>query len=349
MAERRTRRRQLLLAAASALFTLLLAEAALRLLGYGREGQGSPWYAGGNHPRYLFQPAEVSGYTLRPNFQGWQVAPGREFAVRTVIDSRGLRDHRHTAPPRPLVLALGDSMTFGEGVQVEQTFSALLEARTGIQVVNAGVPGYGSPQMLARFRGLSRSLRPDLVLVTLSPLWDRTRCAEPFVYKEGFLVARGYADRLFLVDGNLVLGEVRWPLLGPATAWAKGHSALARLALPALGDAARKRRKSSAAQPQPAGDEAVEPTAEALADLQAEVHDQGAQLLVVLIESRGPHYEADRHALARQLDQRGIRYVALDDLLAGAPWNRLRYPRDRHWNAAGHRAVAAALIPEIQR
>lgn len=344
-------RRKLLLATISALVTLLLGEAALRLLGYGAGGRGTSWYAGGNHPRFLFQPSPDpnQGYTLRPNFRGWQVAPGREFAVPAVINAQGLRDHRHTAPPRPLVLALGDSMTFGEGVPVEQTFAALLERSTGARVVNAGVPGYGSPQMLARFEQLSTSLQPDLVLVTLSPLWDRNRCAEPFVYKHGFLVAQGYAGRLFLVDGNLELGEVRWPLIGPATAWAKGHSALARLALPALRDLLTHRRTTPARGSVGAGSAAgIEPSVKALAALHAAARRKGAEVRVVLIESRGPAHQADRLALEKALRQRGVPVTALDRLLARADWRRLRYPRDQHWNAAGHRVVAAALAPLVR-
>lgn len=342
-------RRKLLLATVSALLTLLVGEAALRLLGYGAGGRGTSWYAGGNHPRFLFQPSPDpdQGYTLRPSFRGWQVAPGREFAVPAVINAQGLRDHPHTAPPRPLVLAIGDSMTFGEGVPVERTFAALLERSTGARVVNAGVPGYGSPQMLARFKQVSTSLQPDLVLVTLSPLWDRNRCAEPFVYKEGFLVAQGYAGRLFLIDGNLELGEVRWPLIGPATAWAKGHSALARLALPALRDLLTHRSpaRGGAGAGSAAG---VEPTARALAALQAAARRKGAEIRVVLIESRGPDHQADRRALEQALRRRGIPVTALDRLLANADWQRLRYPRDQHWNAAGHRAVAAALAPLVR-
>jgi lysophospholipase L1-like esterase len=40
--------------------------------------------------------------------------------------------------------------------------------------------------------------------------------------------------------------------------------------------------------------------------------------------------------------------VAADGLLPGASWPRLRYPRDTHWNAAGHEAVGKALAPRIR-
>src|SRR6478672_7956493 len=109
-------RKKLVLSAVSILITLLFAEVALRILGIGAAGRGSAWFAGGNHPRFLFQPDPLSGYTLRPGFHGEEVSRGREFQVPVTVDGRGLRIQPHPAPPGPGVLAVGDSITFGEGV-----------------------------------------------------------------------------------------------------------------------------------------------------------------------------------------------------------------------------------------
>src|ERR1700681_221205 len=119
-------RKKLTLSAVSILFTLLFAEAALRILGIGSAGRGSPWFAGGNHPRFLFQPDPKAGYALRPGFHGREIAEENEFNVSVAIDTRGLREQPHTAPPAPVVLAVGDSMTFGEGVPADRTFSAVI-------------------------------------------------------------------------------------------------------------------------------------------------------------------------------------------------------------------------------
>ena len=339
-------KKKLALSAFSILLTLLFAEAALRLLGVGAVGRGSEWFAGGNHPRFLFQPDAEAGYTLRPNFKGREIAPGNEFDVPAVIDARGLRDQSHTAPPSPAVLAVGDSMTFGEGVPAQGTFSAVLERQAGVRVYNAGVPGYGSPQMLLRLRRLLPVLHPKVVIMTLAPLWDRQRCAAPFVYKDGYIVARGYLDRLVLLDGNLYLKETRLPVLGPATAYAKRYSAVMRLALPALAGGVRAAlQRSPEEAPSPAE---YEPTVRNLAAARRLTEGSGARFLALLVDDRGEDFHRDRLAVQRRLRALGIPYLAADDLLPGADWPRLRFSRDGHWNAAGHEAVGKALAPKVK-
>jgi hypothetical protein len=336
------RRKKILLAGISVLVTLLLAEAALRLLGIGAIRRGSPWFAGGNHPRYLFQADPASGYTLRPGFRGREVAFTGEFEMPVEIGRLGMREHPHSAGPHPSILALGDSMTFGEGVPADRTWSAVLERESGIRVWNGGVPGYSTCQMTGHARELLPRLRPDFVVVILSPQWDRTRCEDPFLYMDGYIVSQSYLARLHLIGGNLYLGETRLPGIGTATAWAKHVSYVARLALPPLGNAARAltRRKQPPLRPTP---EAYEPTVQALASIRDQA---GGGFLAVLVESRGRDYEIDRANLERALKAKGIPYLSLDSVRAD--WPRLRYPRDQHWNEAGHRTVGTILAPLVR-
>jgi lysophospholipase L1-like esterase len=343
-------KKKLLLSAFSLLFTLLAAEAALRLVGIGSAGRGSAWFAGGNHPRFLFQPDGLTGYTLRPGFQGREIAPTHEFDVPVAVDARGLREQPHATPERPgifAIVAIGDSMTFGEGVPAAATFSAVIERETGVRVENGGVPGFSSRQMLGRLRELAPTLRPRLVVMTLSPLWDRQRCATPFVYRDGYIVAQTYLDRLMLLDGNLYLKETRLPVLGTLSAELKAHSNLMRLALPALADGARAAFRKPEPEPAPAAAD-YEPTVQSLAGARRLTEAQGGRFLALLVDDRGPDYRRDRLALQARLAALGISYIAADDLLPSGPWDRLRYPRDTHWNAAGHQAVGSALAPRIK-
>jgi hypothetical protein len=341
-------RKKLLLSAVSLVFTLLLAEGALRLLGAGTNKRGSNWFAGGNHPRFLFQADPLSGYSLRPGFQGRQIARSREFDVAVAVDSQGLRAQPHAAPPSPRVLAVGDSITFGEGIPAEATWTAVLERTAGTRVDNAGVPGYGSPQMLGRLRRYLPALHPRVVLMTLSPLWDRQRCATPFVYKDGFIVGRDYADRLVLIDGNLWLRETRLPGLGNATAYAERYSVVMRLALPALARAGHALlRREPPDRPSTAAD--LEPTARNLQEAKRLSESFGARFLVVLVDDRGPEFHRDRELLQARLRELGVPFVATDDLIPAGQWERLRFPIDTHWNAAGDQEVARVLAPEVRR
>lgn len=63
------------------------------------------------------------------------------------------------------VLALGDSITYGTGATPESSYPAVLARLTGWSVVNAGVPGDTSAQVLERLPALLQEHAPALVLV----------------------------------------------------------------------------------------------------------------------------------------------------------------------------------------
>ena len=70
-------------------------------------------------------------------------------------------------PAASRVLALGDSLTAGAGVSAEEAWPALLESRTGWEVINGGVSGDTSSAGLQRLPALLEQHDPVLVLVTL--------------------------------------------------------------------------------------------------------------------------------------------------------------------------------------
>jgi lysophospholipase L1-like esterase len=96
-------------------------------------------------------PNETLFWTIAPNLNK-QVVSGRfrnspfiRFCVST--DSRGFRRMPGVESVRHRVLFLGDSCTFGLGVEDEQTFPALLQERLpGVQCINAAATGYTAYQ-----------------------------------------------------------------------------------------------------------------------------------------------------------------------------------------------------------
>lgn len=70
-------------------------------------------------------------------------------------------------PPGSVVLALGDSLTEGAGVNREEAWPYLLASRTGWIVINGGISGDTSEAALRRLPSLLDPPTPALVLVTV--------------------------------------------------------------------------------------------------------------------------------------------------------------------------------------
>lgn len=66
------------------------------------------------------------------------------------------------------ILIFGDSTVVGRGVPQDRTIHAALEKRLGnVEVINAGVEGYSTDQVLLRMRRLVPLYKPDIVLYGL--------------------------------------------------------------------------------------------------------------------------------------------------------------------------------------
>ena len=97
---------------------------------------------------------------------------GRGGRYTVTIDSRGRRGpEREYAKPAGVVrvLLLGDSTGWGWGVNDDEAFARLVEARLGpgVELINLSVPGYSTDQELLALEQEGARYAPDLVLLAL--------------------------------------------------------------------------------------------------------------------------------------------------------------------------------------
>src|SRR5262245_40145766 len=113
------------------------------------------------------------GHVLKKNFYQRYRYPqvGVEIDVKT--NSLGLRDKEYdlSGKGRKRVLLLGDSFTFGEGLNAELIFASKLEALlatepNGWLVVNTGVGGWGTLQETLYAKDHFELFRPDVIVLT---------------------------------------------------------------------------------------------------------------------------------------------------------------------------------------
>lgn len=111
-----------------------------------------------------------------PGFRGRFIHP--EFPdVRVEINADGFRDGLDESVAvrdgRATVLLLGDSLAFGTGVELPETFHELLEqesdaiVESGLRIHCAAMPGDGQLQQLDRLNEWAPRLQPDAVIVAL--------------------------------------------------------------------------------------------------------------------------------------------------------------------------------------
>lgn len=164
------------LAAAASAFSLVMAEGLVRLLPLPAvkriaARQQAQLGAREVHPRGLYRLDPAAGWTLTPGFSAR--FRGEDFDVLVEANGDGLRDRTYgtKAAGALRILGLGDSFAFGWGVENDESLFKVLERRlnqssgTTYEVVNAGIPGYGTYEALELLKALGPRYQPDLVVL----------------------------------------------------------------------------------------------------------------------------------------------------------------------------------------
>ena len=114
---------------------------------------------------------QLLGSKNKPNFEGsfeGTYAIG-EFKVQINTNSKGLRDKEYDyikSNGTKRIIFLGDSFTWGWGVEYDKRVTEILENRLkNTQVINMGVPGYGTTQDFLFLKTEGLKYNPDLIII----------------------------------------------------------------------------------------------------------------------------------------------------------------------------------------
>ncbi|MBV9749935.1 MAG: SGNH/GDSL hydrolase family protein [Acetobacteraceae bacterium] len=300
--------RDILLQLAIFVAALGLAEAALRAIDL-RELRDS------------YQPGRMLLFQYDADL-GWAGIPHAtsSFTGSRTIDVRnnslGLRDIEPDAAARPRVLIIGDSFVWGYDVEADQRFTELLRRELpGAQIVNAGVPGYGTDQEYLLLRRIWSALTPDVVVLVFTTQNDRADNSVSMTdggYYKPYLVRA--ADGAWRFAGQPVPVSRQVYFRDNVLVH---HLWLARAAVTGF---------VRLAHPEVA---VPDPTEQLVDMMRGFVEAEGAKFVVGL--------ECHEERLETFLRARGILSTAFDGAAA--------YPTDgSHWTPAGHAVVASRLL-----
>jgi hypothetical protein len=332
----------------------------------------------------------VLGVRLIPGRRGWWTQEDREFLVPVQINRHGLRDveREFTKPAGTFrILVLGDSFVEAMHVPLEATFPRLLEQRLNadggqpVEVVAAGVSGYGTASELLYFERTGKRYQPDLVVLAFypgndvknnSPVLEDT--FKPVYASDGTLerIAGEWRERSSSKRPRLLSYVYLRQMLLRHPQLAQSLVRHGWLRADALRTAPQRNGIPVdygvyAPVPDPQWQEAWTHTEHLLDQLREAVSASGARLVVAVLSTREqvypdswqqilkshPRMQEQRWDLDAPQDhieawcaEHTVPCVVLGPTFRAAAargGEYLHYPHEGHWTVAGHRLAAAVL------
>jgi hypothetical protein len=282
---------------------------------------------------------------------------------------RGRREYREVKPTEFRVFFLGDSFTYGTGVNDDQTFVARVEQdlradKLSVEMLNAGCPGKGTDYELKCFETVGRKFHPDLTVLAClgNDFQDNARGEYYNIGKKGELQAKPQNCNRGTIKA--VLDHL--PLYSWLLSWSQAANLIKKAGIKALINRARKTdpgatRGLVVSYTRGADGYGTatdrELTRIYLRHLNAAVKQAGSEMMMFYIPVAPEVLEyrqkrtisADERAMQRLAAENGLILWSLTPLLAhsGQPIDSLYYP-EGHWTAAAHDMAARYMSRLIQ-
>jgi hypothetical protein len=324
--------------------------------------------AEGARSTYLTRDAEL-GWTIRSSAKS-ELGETNAQAIRT----RPERTFAHELPAdRARLVAVGDSFVHCDEVDFDDSWPNLLETtRPATEVLDFGVPGYGTDQALLRWR---RDARPFAAHVAMLGIWPENLCRNvnrvryfltlhgDFVFKPRFRLAGGRLEEVGIVgldDDDLVAALTRPESVAGLAALDEWW--LAEESQPRWCDASRcvtvvrsiaaglRRRRMREAIYWSADDPVVELTLAITHAFADEARATGAKPLVVLFPMRTMLHEIARRGplpIAARIAQLEIPVLDLSPRFAAIADVNPLFTAGGHLTRAGNAIVAEEIARRI--
>ena len=177
----------------------------------------------------LFRSDEQTGWSNAPNLLTTRInSAGEEWSIRT--DQNGQRLIAQNPRARRRILILGNSLSFGEGIDIKDRFDVkMLSSLPDARVINTGTMGWGTDQEYVAFRNWRHILESgDTVLIILnqSDYLDVLR-------RRYFGRAKPYFEK---VDGSYLLRPPAIGLWERWSNWSRVASVVTRFVYPAASE-----------------------------------------------------------------------------------------------------------------
>jgi hypothetical protein len=312
----------------------------------------------------MCEPDPVTVWRYRPNIALTYRTPEFEMAIRT--DGDGLRSSATPGKTGPTVLFIGDSFTFGWGVDQQRRFSEVVGQALGdVRIVNAGHWMYAYDQQLVLLKELVARHRPAVVVQGFYWLHVRTLYNHRDVRdRDGALVAVE-APSLRVDDRGVLRFHSEWvddPPLGSQVA--------ALLARSLLNRDLRRQAATWVEYMRPGSTADAELWAESdrlVGETIAYLRSVGVAYLPFLIPTSvevggigwshvgwtekaapsGVDPALPARRLAAMFSKRGTTPIDLHEALRAGGGSTFYFPVDGHWTEQGHAAAGAALAPAV--
>jgi len=307
---------------------------------------------------------ELLGFKLMPNAR--QNAVCSDFEVAYETNDLGLRDAQLRESTEFRILFLGDSETFGWGVPFGDRFTERIENNiTGVQTINAGIPGYGIHQMKSWLEHHGLALRPDLVVLSII-YQDLNRAAAtrikhidlppPLVSHGRLTRSRGRPPKIVQREersdppmaSSITFSEALSSLMSSMLHWSDLYS-FTSVKVRLLFNQTRREEELFIDQERRSRSKALDDsvwqshvrsaTEDVFSELATLVSDEELPLLVANINQTGIPW------LEPILNKLGIDYADVSPVLTN---NRdITFEIDPHYNALGHEQIGKMLSSEI--